>query len=77
MYLDGASVEGTLRRIAATAPGSVVAFDYFSAEAITSRSPFLRYARAAAAFAGEPLTFGIDNTPPAGARAAEFVASES
>ncbi|MDP9984014.1 methyltransferase (TIGR00027 family) [Pseudarthrobacter oxydans] len=75
MYLDRASVEATLRRIAATAPGSVVAFDYFSAEAITSRSPFLRYARAAAAFAGEPLTFGIDNTPPASERSAEFVAS--
>lgn len=75
MYLDRASVEDTLRRIAGTAPGSVVAFDYFSAETITSGSPFMRYARAAAAFAGEPLTFGIDNTPPARERAKEFVAA--
>ncbi len=73
MYLDRAAVEGTLQRIARTAPGSVVAFDYFSAGIITSRSPFMRYARAATRFAGEPLTFGIDNTPPARERAAEFV----
>lgn len=73
MYLDRTSVEGTLRRIAGTAPGSVVAFDYFSAEIIASRSPYMRYARAATKFAGEPLTFGIDNAPPARERAAEFV----
>jgi methyltransferase (TIGR00027 family) len=73
MYLDRASVETTLRRIAGSAPGSVVAFDYFDAAFIASRTPFMRYARAAAKFAGEPLTFGIDNTPPARARAAEYV----
>jgi methyltransferase (TIGR00027 family) len=75
MYLDRASVEGTLQRISRTAPGSVVAFDYFSAQTIASRTPFMRYARAATKFAGEPLTFGIDNTPPARERAAEFVAA--
>lgn len=75
MYLDRASVEDTLRRIAGTTPGSVVAFDYFSAETIASGTPFMRYARAAAAFAGEPLTFGIDNTPPARERVAEFLAA--
>jgi hypothetical protein len=37
-------VEPTLRRIARTAAGGVVAFDYFSAEVITSRSLFMRYA---------------------------------
>jgi methyltransferase (TIGR00027 family) len=73
MYLDRASVETTLRRIGGTAPGSVVAFDYFSAEVIRSRSPFMRYARAATRFAGEPLTFGIDNAPPARVSAAAFV----
>ncbi|MCU1548367.1 MAG: SAM-dependent methyltransferase [Arthrobacter sp.] len=73
MYLDRGSVEGTLRRIAGTAAGSVVAFDYFSAEILASRSLLMRYARATAKFAGEPLSFGIDNTPPASERAAEFV----
>jgi methyltransferase (TIGR00027 family) len=73
MYLDRESVEGTLRRIAATASGSVVAFDYFSEKIIASRSLFMRYARATARYAGEPLTFGIDTTPPAEERAAEFV----
>ena len=73
MYLDRASVEATLRRIAGTAPGSIVAFDYFSRETITSGSPYMRYARATARFVGEPLTFGIDNTPPARKSAADFV----
>ena len=75
MYLDRAAVEGTLQRIARAAPGSVVAFDYFSAEVIASRSPYMRYARATTKFVGEPLTFGIDNSPPARERAAEFVAA--
>src|SRR6476620_1252808 len=43
MYLDRASVEATLRRIAATAPGSAVAFDYFSKEIVASQSPYMRY----------------------------------
>ncbi|SDL16262.1 methyltransferase, TIGR00027 family [Arthrobacter sp. ov407] len=75
MYLDRDSVEATLRGIAGTAPGSVVAFDYFARETIASRSPYMRYARATARFVGEPLTFGIDNTPPARKSAADFVGS--
>jgi methyltransferase (TIGR00027 family) len=73
MYLDRASVEATLRRIAGTAPGSAVAFDYFSAEILTSGSPYMRYARAATNYVGEPLSFGIDNTPPARKSASDFV----
>lgn len=73
MYLDRASVETTLRRIAHTAAGSVVAFDYFSAEIIASHSPFMRYARAATKFAGEPLTFGIDNASPAKEGVADYI----
>ena len=75
MYLDRASVEATLRRIAGTAPGSVVAFDYFSKEIVASGSPYMRYARATAKYAGEQLTFGIDNRPPARKSAADFVGS--
>jgi methyltransferase (TIGR00027 family) len=75
MYLDRDSVEATLRRIAGTAPGSVVAFDYFSATIVKSMSLYMRYARATTNFIGEPITFGIDNTPPARERAAEFVAA--
>jgi methyltransferase (TIGR00027 family) len=74
MYLDRAAVEETLRRIGQSAPGGVVAFDYFSARVISARTPFMRYARAATRFVGEPLTFGIDNTPPARTSAAAFVA---
>jgi O-methyltransferase involved in polyketide biosynthesis len=54
MYLDREAVEATLRRIAGTAAGSVVAFDYFSAEIIESRSLFMRYARAVVRLTGEP-----------------------
>lgn len=75
MYLDRESVESTLRRIAGTAPGSVVALDYFSKEIIESRSIFIRYARAVINATREPWMFGIDNTPPARARVAEFLES--
>lgn len=45
MYLDRKSVESMLRKIAGTAAGSTVAFDYFSSEIIESPSLFMRYAR--------------------------------
>ena len=64
MYLERAAVERTLRRIAGTAPGSAVAFDYFTAEPIDSPSPFWRYARTMIRVTGEPWKFGIDDTPP-------------
>ena len=76
MYLDREAVEATLRKISGTAPGSVVAFDYFSIEALESRSPFMRYSRAVLNVVGEPLGgFGIDNTPPVRNQAAAFVES--
>ena len=52
-----------------------MAFDYFSKEIVASRSPYMRYARATANYVGEPITFGIDNTPPARKSAADFVGS--
>lgn len=64
MYLSREAVENTLHQIARTAPGSALAFDYFSTELIESRSPLMQYARAAVNAAGEPWRFGIDNTPP-------------
>ncbi|KQR75346.1 hypothetical protein ASF98_05825 [Arthrobacter sp. Leaf337] len=73
MYLDRTSVEATLQRIALTAPGSVIAFDYYDAGSIASPTPYMRYLRETAKFAGEPFTFGIDNTPPARKRAADYV----
>jgi methyltransferase (TIGR00027 family) len=76
MYLDRETVERTLRRIASTARGSVVAFDYFSSELPTERSLFLRSARAALKAMGEPFrSFGIDTIPPASQQAATFLAS--
>jgi methyltransferase (TIGR00027 family) len=64
MYLDRASIESTLRKVASTAEGSVVAFDYFTTEPLASRKLFWRYARATTESVGEALTFGIDSTPP-------------
>jgi O-methyltransferase involved in polyketide biosynthesis len=75
MYLDRESVEGTLRVVAAGAPGSVVAFDYVSAELMEARTLFMRYARAMLNAAGKPWSFGIDNTPPVRERLAELLAS--
>jgi len=54
MYLDRPAVEETLRRIAGTAPGSVVAFDYFSGRTLASRSPYMRFARATTALRANP-----------------------
>ena len=75
IYLEREAVEGTLRKIARTAPGTVVAFDYFSTELIESKSLFMRYAKAVLSATGEPWRFGIDNTPPVRERVAEFLAS--
>ena len=73
MYLYPEAEERSLRTFAGTAAGSLVAFDYFSAELIESNSFFMRYARAVMRRTGEPWHFGIDNTPPARQRAAEFL----
>lgn len=63
-YLDRAAVEDTLRKIASLAPGSVVAFDYFTTEVLASPSLYLRLVRASLRAGGEPLKFGLDSTPP-------------
>jgi methyltransferase (TIGR00027 family) len=75
MYLDREAVESTLRKIASTAKGSVVAFDYFTTEALESRALYWRYGRAATKAAGEPIKFGIDSTPPSHERLAELLQS--
>ena len=73
MYLDREAVESTLRTIAGTASGSVVAFDYLTTDTLESRSLFMLYARAALAVAGEPWRFGMESTPPARERVAAFL----
>jgi methyltransferase (TIGR00027 family) len=75
MYLDRQAVESTLRKIASTAKGSAVAFDYFTTQIFESQSLYMRYARAATSAGGEPLKFGIDSTPPSRERLAEFLRS--
>ncbi|MEV6138292.1 SAM-dependent methyltransferase [Nocardia sp. NPDC051990] len=75
MYLDRAAVEDTLRKIASTANGSVVAFDYFTTEAFQSRALFWRYGRATTKAAGEVFKFGVDSTPPSRERLAELLRS--
>jgi methyltransferase (TIGR00027 family) len=75
-YLSREAVESTLRTIAGTATGSVVAFDYFTAGETVDRSLYMRYARAALEVFGEPLgTFRIDSTPPVRERVVELLAS--
>jgi O-methyltransferase involved in polyketide biosynthesis len=75
MYLDREAVEGTLRKIASTASGSVVAFDYFNSDFIEGRSLFMRYARATLNAIGEPFRFGIESPPPASKHVAAFLTS--
>ncbi len=73
MYLDRPAVEDTFRKIASTARGSVVAFDYFTSEVLTSDRLYWRFGRYSTKAAGEPLTFGFDSTPPSRQRLAEFL----
>lgn len=75
VYLDRDAVEDTLRKIAGTAKGSVVAFDYFTTEPLVSKSLYWRYGRFGTKAAGEPLKFGIDSTPPSRERVAELLRS--
>ena len=75
MYLDQEAVEDALRKIASVAKRSVVAFDYFTTEALTSTALYWRFARAATKAAGEPLKFGVDSTPRSGDRLSELLRS--
>ncbi len=73
--VDREAVESTLRKIAGTASGSVVAFDYFNADLIEARSLFMRYARAVTNTIGESFRFGIESTKPSSKHVAAFLAS--
>jgi methyltransferase (TIGR00027 family) len=73
VYLDKQAVGTTLRKIASTAKGSVVAFAYFTTEPLESQALYWRYGRAMTKAAGEPLKFGIDSTPPSRERLAELL----
>ena len=75
MYLDRAAVEETLRKIAGTAKGSIVAFDYFTSEVLESKALVMRSVRASLKAGGEPLKFGVDSTPPSRERLAELLQS--
>lgn len=72
-YLDRAAVQDTLRKIAGTAKGSVVAFDYFTTEVLESDALMMRSIRASLSAGGEPLKFGIDSTPPLRERTTELL----
>jgi methyltransferase (TIGR00027 family) len=74
-YLDRAAVEDTLRKIAGTAKGSIIAFDYFTTEVLESQALYLRIVRTSLRAGGEPLKFGIDSTPPSSERLAELLRS--
>jgi methyltransferase (TIGR00027 family) len=74
-YLDKEAVKDALRKIASTAKGSVVAFDYFTSEVLESRALSMRSVRASLNAGGEPLKFGVDSTPPSRERLAELLQS--
>jgi methyltransferase (TIGR00027 family) len=75
VYLDRQAVEDTFRKIASTAIGSTVAFDYFTTLPLESNGLYWRYGRSATKAAGEPMKFGIDSTPPTRERLAELLQS--
>lgn len=75
MYLEKEAAESTLRKIASTARGSAVAFDYFTTDVLESQTTYMRLVRASLNSFGEPLKFGIDSTPPSREHLAEFLQS--
>jgi methyltransferase (TIGR00027 family) len=74
-YLDEAAVTDTLRKIASTAPGSILAFDYFTSDVLESPALMMRSVRTSLSAGGEPLKYGVDCTPPSRQRLAELLQS--
>jgi methyltransferase (TIGR00027 family) len=74
-YLNEAAVKDSLRKIASTASGSIVAFDYFTSEVLESPALAMRSVRASLNAGGEPLKFGVDSTPPLRERVGELLQS--
>ncbi len=74
-YLDQEAAKDTLRKIASTAPGSIVAFDYYTSDVLESQALAMRVVRASLASGGEPLKFGVDSTPPSRQRLVELLQS--
>jgi len=72
-YLSQRAVEETLRKVAATARGSVIAFDYITNDVLESPAVYFRFVRASLRAGGEALKFGVDCTPPLAERLEELV----
>ena len=72
-YLDRATVEETLRKVAGSARGSIIAFDYFTTEVLESQAITFQVVRKSLQAGGEPLKFGIDSTPPLRERVIELL----
>lgn len=72
-YLDREAVMSTLRTIAGTAKGTIVAFDYFTSEVLESQALVMRSIRASLKAGGEVLKFGVDSTPPSRDRLVELL----
>ncbi len=76
MYLDDAAVSKTLAEVAGLAPGSRIAFDFFSRELVLGRKPYavmgtyMRYTLKS--FYGESMHFGISTAAPARQQVLDF-----
>ena len=75
MCLDRVAVEENLRKVACTARGSQVAFDYYTTGPFDSQAFFWCIARTGTRAYGEPLKFGIDSPPSSRKCVAEFLRS--
>jgi methyltransferase (TIGR00027 family) len=68
MYVGEDAVDATLRQVAELAPGSRIAFDYWSRELMCSEAPFERdgqEVQAGMKFYGEAFIYGIPTKAPA------------
>jgi methyltransferase (TIGR00027 family) len=79
MYLDDEAMRTTLRRVARFAPGSCIAFDFFSRELVRAEAPFVRlgkHIQRGMKFYGETFQFGVSTKVPARDHVRELLTSE-
>jgi len=68
MYLNDEAVRATLNKVARLAPGSRIAFDFFSREMVRAEGPYARqgkFIQLGSKFYGETVLFGISTRAPA------------
>lgn len=78
MYLPSEAIDATLREVGQLAPGSRIAFDFFSHELVYAEAPFEKLGKMMQKgmwfYANEPIRYGVSTKPPARFQVEQLVA---